>query len=136
MVSNKIQKIKISWGHEVLIHIFGGQKIHVHDKLGHQRNFNPNSLILLFQSYFAHLQKLGKLESSKSCTTVLLVICRMDIAFARFASTIVIKDTLLYFLKMTPKAFVIVASKAHEAQDLATCSKVHILFSFIQSCST
>ena len=48
-------------------------------------------LFFLFQSCYAHFPKLVKLESSKSCTTVLLVICRMDIAFARFASTIVIK---------------------------------------------
>jgi hypothetical protein len=77
----------------------------------------------LFQS-FAHFPKLGKLESSKSYTTVSLARWRMDIAFVRFASRIVIKDTLFCFLKMTWKAIAIVVSKAHKAKDLATCSKV------------
>ena len=68
--------------------------------------------MLFFQS-IAHFPTLGKLESSKSYTTVLLVICRMDIAFAKFASTIVMKDTRLHFLKRMRKAFVIVVSKDH-----------------------
>ena len=67
-----------------------------------------------FQS-IAHFLKLGKLESSKSYTTVLLAICRMDIAFAKFVSTIVMKDTMLYFLKRILKDTVTVVSKAHEA---------------------
>ena len=76
--------------------------------------FNPVFVCFFFQS-IAHFPTLGKLESSKSYTTVLLAICRMDIAFAKFASTIAMKDTLLYFLKRMRKAFVIVVSKAHVA---------------------
>ena len=91
-------------------------------------NEKLKKILLLFQS-FAHFPKLGKLESSKSYTTVSLARWRMDIAFVRFASRIVIKDTLFYFLKMTWKAIVIVVSKAHKAKGLATCSKVDSVFS-------
>ena len=85
--------------------------------------FNPIFICFSFQS-FAHFPKVGKLESSKNYTTVLPAIWRMDIASVKYASRIVIKDTMLYFLKMTWKVFVIVVSKAQKAKDLATCSKV------------
>ena len=73
---------------------------------------------------------MGKLESSKNYTTVLLAIWRMDIAFVKYASRNVMKDTKLCFLEMTWKVFVIVVSKAHKAKDLATCSKVDSVFQF------
>ena len=52
----------------------------------------------------------------------------MDIAFVRFASRIVIKDTQFCFLNMTWKAIAIVVSKAHKEKDLATCSKVEFFW--------
>ena len=55
------------------------------------------------------------MESSKSYTAVLLAICKMDIAFVKYASKIAIKDTMLYFLKRILKDTVTVVSKAHEA---------------------
>ena len=87
-----------------------------------------NFIYFSFQS-FAHFPQVGKLESSKSYTAVLHAKCKMDIAFVKFASIIVIKDTLLYFLKMTWKVFVIVVNKAHKAIDLAKCSKVDSVLS-------
>ena len=97
--------------------------------------FNPIFTRFSFQS-FAHFPKVGKLESSKNYTIVLLAILRMDIAFVKYASRNVMKDTKLCFLEMTLKVFVIVVSKAQKAKDLATCSKVgskmgKILGSFI-----
>ena len=74
------------------------------------------------------------MESSKSYTAVLLATCRMDIAFVNFASTNAIKDTLLFFLRMTWKATAIVVSKAHEAKDLVTCSKVNSKFDLFLHC--
>ena len=60
IVQNKILKIEIFWGNEVLSCIFSGQKIHVLEILGHQ-----NTHFLIRNSMFESSEALHKVEGTK-----------------------------------------------------------------------